>query len=167
MNLLILKRASILSAILGAIVAAIGIIPFFVGYIFFLVLPFLAAPIVIIYMKKHNQIGRLDMEKSAFLGAIIGLFTSSAFFVVLIPAVLILRFLGNITHLWNYYAYGLDTLITFQTLWLFVIIAVMVVGILALTNSVSAMGTYYIFNQIEKLPEGADEPIDIVVDDGI
>ena len=43
----------------------------------------------------------------------------------------------------------------------------MVVGILALTNSVSAMGTYYIFNQIEKLPEGADEPIDIVVDDGI
>ena len=118
-------------------------------------------------MKKQNEIGRLDMEKSAFLGATIGIASSLAFFTILIPSVLILRFLGNITKLWNYYAFALDSLITFQTLWLFVIIGVMVIGILALTNSVTAMGTYYIFNQIEKLPEGADEPIDIIIDDGI
>ena len=167
MNLLILKRASIISAILGLGIALIALIPFFANLIFFLVLPFLASPAVILYMKKQNQIGRLDMEKSAFLGGIIGLATSSAFFVLLIPSVLFLHFLGNVTKLWNYYAFGLDSLLTFETLWLFIIIGVMVVLILALTNSVTAMGTYYILNQIEKLPEGADEPIDIVIDDGI
>ncbi|MBR1977610.1 hypothetical protein IKA15_04955 [bacterium] len=166
MNLLILKRAGILSAILGVIIALCGLLPFLIVYTV-LTLSFLAAPIVIIYMKKKKLMGWLDMQQSAIFGAYSGIATSLAFFVVFIPSVLILYFIGNITHLWNYYTYGLQYFITFRSLWLFVIIAIMVVGILALTNAVTSMGVNYIYNQIDKIPEGSNEPIDITIDDGV
>jgi hypothetical protein len=43
----------------------------------------------------------------------------------------------------------------------------MVIGILALTNAVTSMGVNYVYNQIDKIPEGSNEPIDITIDDGV
>ena len=83
MNLLILKRAGILSAILGVIIAICGLLPFLIVYTV-LALSFLAAPIVIIYMKKKKLMGWLDMQQSAIFGAYSGIATSIAFFIMFI-----------------------------------------------------------------------------------
>lgn len=161
MNILILKKAAILALILGAGVAIVALIPFFIIYIV-LFMSFFTAPTVMIYMKKNNLLGILDMQQSAFLGGAIGFASTLGFFVVFTPLVLIVHLIFK-----NYYTYGLQYFITFSALWLFVIILFMVAGLLGLTNAVGAMGTNYIYNQIEKLPEGADEHVDIKIDEDV
>ena len=161
MNILILKRAASLSLILGAITAIIALVPFFIMYVV-LFLSFLCAPAVIIYMKKKNLLGILDMQQSAVFGGAVGFVTSVGFFAVFIPAVLVIHSIFK-----NYYAYGLQYFITFNALWLFIIILITLAGLLALTNAVTAMGVNAVYMQFEKVPEGVDEPVDITIDEGI
>ncbi len=161
MNILILRKAMIISAILGLAVAIIGLVPFLIIYIV-LFLSFFVAPLVIVYMKSKNLLGILDMQQSAFFGAVSGFSASIAFFVLFVPGVLFLRLLFK-----QYYTYAIQYFVSFQTLWLFLIILAILAGILALTNSVTAMGVNYIYTQIEKLPEDADAPVDIRVDEGV
>lgn len=161
MNVLILKRACIFSLILGVVTAIVGLLPFLIVYVV-LFLSFFCAPAVIMYMKKNNMLGILDMQQSAFLGAVIGFATTAGFFAVFAPLVLLIHSIFK-----NYYAYGLQYFITFQALWLFIIILAMLAGLLALTNAVSAMCVNYVYGQIEKLPDGLDEPVDIMIDEEV
>ena len=161
MNILILKRATILAALLGVVAALIGAIPFFIIYVL-LFLSFLASPTVIIFMKKKNLLGVLDAQQSAILGGAIGLACSVGFFVVFVPVVCLLHFIFS-----AYYSYGIQYFVQFQALWLFVIILAMLAGILALTNSVSAMAVNYVYAQFEKVPDDAQMPVDITIDEGI
>lgn len=159
MDITILKKAAILSLILGAATAVIALIPFFIMYVV-LFLSFFTAPAVIIYMKKFNMLGVLDSQQAAILGGGIGFATSLGFFVVFAPAVLLIHLIFK-----SYYSYGLQYFIQFNALWLFIIILIMVAAILALTNAVTAMGTVAVYNQIEKLPEDTSGHIDIKIDD--
>lgn len=161
MNVLILKRATVLAALLGIVVAAVGLVPFFIIYVV-LFLSFFASPAVFIFMKKKKLIGVLDVQQSAFLGGAIGLACSVGFFAVFVPAVWLIHAIFK-----SYYSYGIEYFIQFQALWLFIIILAMLAGILALTNAVSAMATNYIYTQIEKVPDEAKNPIDIKIDGGV
>ena len=161
MNILILKRATILAAFLGIIVALVGLIPFFIIYVVFF-LSFFASPVVLIFMKRKHLLGVLDMQQSALLGSAIGLACSAGFFAVFIPAVLLIHLVFK-----GYYAYALPEFITFQSLWLFIIVLAMLAAILAASNSVSAMAVNYVYSQIEKVPEDAQTPVDIRVDGGV
>ncbi len=161
MNVLILKRATILAAFLGAIVAVVGLIPFFIIYVV-LFLSFFASPAVLIFMKKKFLLGVLDMQQSALLGSAIGFACSVGFFVVFVPAICLIHLIFK-----NYYSYGIQYFVQFQALWLFIIILAMLAAILALTNSVSAMAVNYVYSQIEKVPEDAKMPVDITIDEGV
>ena len=79
MNQVVVKRAAIFSLILGAILGLIALFPSVIGFSLFAV-SFLAAIIVILYMKKNEKhLGIIDNEQGAILGGIIGFFSGVGF----------------------------------------------------------------------------------------
>ena len=160
MNQLIVKRASIFSLILGAILGLIALFPSIIGFALFIV-GFLASIIVILYMKKNEKhLGIIDNEQGAILGGIIGFFTGVGFFFFFSPMVCILRLIFKE----KYYSYAIPDIVT-EAFWLFVIIVIMVSVIFALTNSATGMATAFMLNKIEEKPKDYDAPLDIKIED--
>ena len=160
MNQLIVKRASIFSLILGAILGLIALFPSIIGFALFTV-GFLASIIVILYMKKNEKhLGIIDNEQGAILGGIIGFFTGIGFFASFSPMVCILRLIFKE----KYYSYAIPDIVT-EAFWLFVIIVIMVSVIFALTNSATGMATAFMLNKIEEKPKDYDAPLDIKIED--
>ncbi len=160
MNQLIVKRASIFSLILGAILGLIALFPSIIGFALFIV-GFLASIIVILYMKKNEKhLGIIDNEQGAILGGIIGFFTGVGFFASFSPMVCILRLIFKE----KYYSYAIPDIVT-EAFWLFVIIVIMVSVIFALTNSATGMATAFMLNKIEEKPKDYDAPLDIKIED--
>lgn len=158
MNQLIIKRASIFSLILGAIIGLIALIPTLIALCMFVVLPFLASIIVILFMKKNDKhLGILTNEQGAILGGIIGFCATLGHFLTFSCMVCILRMIFR-----NYYAYTIPDMLN-QALWLFFVVVFMVALIYAMTNAVSAMGLTWVLNFVEKKPENSDAPLDIEI----
>ncbi len=160
MNQVVVKRAAIFSLILGAILGLIALFPSVIGFSLFAV-SFLAAIIVILYMKKNEKhLGIIDNEQGAILGGIIGFFSGVGFFAAFSPMVCILRLIFKE----RYYSYAIPDIIT-EAFWLFVVIVLMVSIIFALTNSAVGMGVAFMLNKIEDKPENYDAPLDIKIED--
>ena len=160
MNQVVVKRAAIFSLILGAILGLIALFPSVIGFSLFAV-SFLAAIIVILYMKKNEKhLGIIDNEQGAILGGIIGFFSGVGFFAAFSPMVCILRLIFKE----RYYSYAIPDIIT-EAFWLFVVIVLMVSIIFALTNSAVGMGVAFMLNKIEDKPENYDTPLDIKIED--
>ena len=160
MNQVVVKRAAIFSLILGAILGLIALFPSVIGFSLFAV-SFLAAIIVILYMKKNEKhLGIIDNEQGAILGGIIGFFSGVGFFAAFSPMVCILRLIFKE----RYYSYAIPDIIT-EAFWLFVVIVLMVSIIFALTNSAVGMGVAFMLNKIEDKPENYDATLDIKIED--
>lgn len=157
MNILIVKKAAFYSIITGVVLALVGTVSFFAGLVFF-ALGLLSAPAVIFFMKSKNEIGFLENEQGAALGAVIGFFAALAFFVIFTPAVLIIHAIKP-----SYYSYGLPYMVTFDTFWLFIVIVVTIGILCALTNATTGMGAIFLLSQFEKKPDDIEE-IDINIE---
>ncbi len=159
MNLLIIKRTIIFSLILGAMLGIVGLLPFLIGYVLFILL-FFSSVIVILYMKKNDKyLGIIDTQQGAILGSIIGFFSTVGFFLAFSPMVCIIKLIFK-----NYYSYAIPDAFS-MGLWLFAIIVFMVSIIFSMVNSVSAMGLAFILSYFEKKPEEYDAPLDIKIED--
>lgn len=159
MNILIAKRASLFSLILGALIGLISLVPMVIGLSLF-TLAFLCSPIVILYMKKNEKyLGIITNEQGAILGAIIGFCAAAGFFASFSPLVCVLHFIFK-----SYYAYAIPDMFS-MGLWLFFVILIMVGIIFAMTNSVSAMGISWLLGHTEKKPENYDAPLNIEIED--
>lgn len=75
---LLLKQMGMLSSVLGLVLGVITIIPFICNFSFFALIV-LSAPIILVYMKKLDMIGILDIRQGAMYGAIIGFISFVAF----------------------------------------------------------------------------------------
>ncbi len=157
MNILIAKKAAIYSLILGAVLAVFGLLGFLIGLVAF-VLSLLAAPSVILALKLRNEIGFLDNQQGALLGAMCGATATLAFFALFSPLVLIIHKINE-----GYYSYGLPYLFTFDSLWLLIVIIIMIALLLALTNATTGMGAVFAISQFEKKPEDLEQ-IDISIE---
>ena len=101
MNPLLIRQISILSAILGGILGVVTLIPFINGFSFFVLLVAVSA-IVMVYMKKNDLIGIIDVREGAIFGAIIGFVSFVAFSVVFVPLVSLIGLIFK-----NYHTYGI------------------------------------------------------------
>jgi hypothetical protein len=142
MNPLIVKQTAILSAILGAILGILTLIPFVRGFSFLFLLIGVAA-LVIIYMKKNDLIGIIDVKEGAILGAIIGFVSFIAFSVVFIPLVALIGLIFK-----GYYTFGVLAML--QTgfggvLVLIMLIIFLALVISALLNAFSGLVTAYMY----------------------
>lgn len=89
MNLIILKQLAILSAIAGAALGLVTLIPY-VGYISFLVAFVFLSAFMISYLKQNDLIGIINVQEGAIYGAVIGIVSFAAFLIILAPLAAIL-----------------------------------------------------------------------------
>lgn len=159
MNLMIIKQTSILSAILGGIFGVLTLIPF-VRNFSFLILILCISAVVIIYMKKNNLIGIIDIQEGAILGALIGFVSFIAFSIVFVPLVALLGLIFK-----NYYTYGITYLLRVSGFFVLVML-VLFLGILsALMNSFAGLTTAYIYEILSGVKKEQNENIDIEIEE--
>ncbi len=157
MNTLIAKKAAIYALILGAILALVGIVGFLIGLVAF-ALGLLCAPAVMFFMKARNEIGFLENQQGAALGAMIGFCSAVAYFAIFTPLVLIIHLIMP-----SYYSYGLPYIVSFDTFWLFLVIVITIGILTALTNATTGMGAVFLLSQFDKKPDDIEE-IDIHIE---
>ena len=151
---LLLKQMGMLSSVLGLVLGVITIIPFICNFSFFALIV-LSAPIILVYMKKLDMIGILDIRQSAMYGAIIGFISFVAFSVSFVPLATIIGFIYK-------GSYYLGVSLLFRTGFFVLIMMVFFVALLAaLMNAFSGLVTIYVYNQLEQKPEVSKTDINI------
>jgi len=159
MNLQIVKQTAILSAILGAILGVLTLIPFVRNFSFMLLILAIAA-VVIVYMKKNDLIGIIDVKEGAILGAIIGFISFIAFSIVFVPLVAIVGAIFK-----GYYTFGITYMLRISGLF----VLIMLVGFLgllsALMNAFAGLVTAYVYEVLSgvKKEEKQNENIDFEI----
>lgn len=160
MNPLLVKQTAILSAILGGILGVLTLIPFIRNFSF-LLLVLCASAIVIIYMKKNDLIGIIDVKEGAILGAIIGFVSFIAFSVVFVPLVALVGLIFK-----NYYTFGIIFML--KSGFFVLIMLVIFLGILsALMNAFAGLVTAYAYEVLSgvKKEDKKEENIDFEIKD--
>ena len=151
---LLLKQMGMLSSVLGLVLGVITIIPFICNFSFFALIV-LSAPIILVYMKKLDMIGILDIRQGAMYGAIIGFISFVAFSVSFVPLATIIGFIYK-------GSYYLGVSLLFRTGFFVLIMMVFFVALLAaLINAFSGLVTIYVYNQLEQKPEESKTDINI------
>lgn len=151
---LLLKQMGMLSSVLGLVLGVITIIPFICNFSFFALIV-LSAPIILVYLKKLDMIGILDIRQGAMYGAIIGFISFVAFSVSFVPLATIIGFIYK-------GSYYLGVSLLFRTGFFVLIMMVFFVALLAaLMNAFSGLVTIYVYNQLEQKPEESKTDINI------
>ena len=159
MNELIIKRASIFSLLLGALIGLVALIPSLILMCLF-VLSCLSSIIIIAYMKKNEKyLGIIDNQQGAILGGIVGFFATVGFFASFSPMVTIIHLIFK-----KYYSYAIPDMLH-SAPWLFFIVVIMVAAMFAVMNAVSGMGIAFVLNKIEEKPKDYDARLDIKIED--
>lgn len=159
MNPQIIKQTTILSAILGGILGILTLIPFVRNFSFMLLILCIAA-VVIVYMKKNDLIGIIDVKEGAILGAIIGFVSFIAFSIVFVPLVALVGLIFK-----GYYTYGIIYMLRVSGFF----VLVMLVGFLgllsALMNAFAGLVTAYVYEVLTgiKKEEKQNENIDFEI----
>lgn len=159
MNPIIIKQATILSVILGGALGILTLIPF-VGGISFLLLILAVSAVVIVYMKKNDLIGIIDVREGAIIGALTGFVSFIAFSAVFIP---IIALIGLIFP--NYYNYGITYMIKISGFFVLILIVIFLGILSALMNAFSGLVTAYIYEILTgiKKEEKEEENIDFEI----
>lgn len=139
MNQLIVKQTAILSAILGAILGVLTLIPF-VGSFSFMTLILCISAVVIVYMKKNELIGILDVREGAILGAIIGFISFITFSIAFIPIAAILGLIFK-----SYYFGWLTILLKASGFFVLIMLVIFIAILSALMNAFAGLVTVYIY----------------------
>lgn len=162
MNPLLVKQTAILSAILGGILGVLTLIPFVQGFSFLFLFIGVAA-LVIVYMKKNDLIGIIDVKEGMALGGIIGFASFVTFAAIFIPLDLLLgAFLGLFKIPYN--TYGLNIFI--QSGFFVLIVLILFLAMLnALMNAFSGLVTIYMYEVLTgvKKEEKQEENVDFEI----
>ena len=159
MNPQIIKQTTILSAILGGILGILTLIPFVRNFSFLLLILCISA-VIIVYMKKNDLIGIIDVKEGAILGAIIGFVSFIAFSIVFIPLVALVGLIFK-----GYYTYGITYMLRISGFF----VLIMLVGFLgllsALMNAFAGLVTAYVYEVLTgiKKEEKQNENIDFEI----
>lgn len=156
MNLLLLKQISIYSAIAGAALAVVSLIPYINIFSATFLLLFLGAA-VLVYMKQQNKIGIFDIKEGAIFGAVVGFVSFVAFAVVYVPIDMILSFLPFHNSFLVYFFNSFGSVIVLFMLVIFI-------GLLsALMNGFAGLCTSYIYEVISGIKKQENETIDFEI----
>lgn len=157
MNKLLIKQTAILSAILGGALGIVTLIPFLNGFSFFILIVAVAA-IVIVYMKRNEQIGIIDIREGALLGAITGFVSFVAFSIVYIPLVSIIGLIFK-----SYYTYGILYLLKASGFFVLIMLDLFLAMLSAMMNSFTGLITAYVYEFLSGMKKEANESIDFEI----
>lgn len=149
MNGILLKQISILSAIVGAILGVITIIPLLGSFSFLFIIALMGAGLIV-YMKKMSLIGFLEPNDGAIFGGIAGFISFLGFSVTFLPLCTIIGVFAK----FSFYA-GIKSLVLgfISMPFLLIVFVVLTALMSALMNAFSGMVAAYIYTQIETKPD--------------
>lgn len=159
MNPLLVKQTAILSAILGGILGVLTLIPFVRNFSFMLLIVCISA-VIIVYMKKNDLIGIIDVKEGAVLGAIIGFVSFIAFSIVFVP---IAAIIGSIFK--GYYLGWLAMLLKASGFFVLIMLVVFLGLLSALMNAFAGLVTAYMYEVLSgvKKAEKEQEQVDFEI----
>lgn len=157
MNALLVKQTAILSAILGGIIGVITLIPFVRNFSFMLLILCVSA-VVIVYMKKHDLIGIIDIKEGAILGAVIGFVSFIAFSIVFIPLVAIVGLIFK-----GYYTFGITYMLRVSGFFVLVMLVTFLGILSALMNAFAGLTTAYVYELLSGIKKEENENIDFEI----
>lgn len=152
MNLLLLKQLSILGLLVGAIVGLVATIPF-LFWICILIAMFWISAFVLIYLKKQELIGIINVREGSIFGALIGFVAFIAFSLTFIPITTVLGLIFK--------SYSLDVLGFFMNdFGSFIVLILLIIstaGLAALFNGFTGLITAYVFELISGIKKEGNE----------
>ena len=159
MNILLLKQVALFSALIGGAIGVITLIPF-VGTLSFLTLILFLSAIIIVYLKKHDLIGIIDMKEGAILGAVIGFASFVAFFIMFTPLSILIVFIAK-----TYYVGHLLRIFfeNFGGFFVMIMLLFFLALISALMNAFSGLTTAYVYELLSGLKKAENENIDFEI----
>lgn len=153
MNLLILKQLAILSAFAGAILGFITVIPYVSALSFFTLILFLSA-FILVYLKKNDLIGIINIKEGCLFGALIGFVSFIAFAIVFTPISMLLGWLIP-SYTQGFMRFFLTGGIGSTVVMLMLI--VFMAGISALFNGFTGLITAYVYELITGMKKENNE----------
>lgn len=158
MNPILLKQTAILSSILGGILGVLTLIPFIRNFSFMLLILCISA-VIIVYMKRNELLGIIDVREGAILGAIIGFVSFIAFSVVFIPLVALVGLIFK-----GYYTFGITYMLRISGFFVLVILVIFLGLLSALTNAFAGLVTAYIYEMLSGVKkEDQEEHVDFEI----
>lgn len=157
MNPLLLKQTALLSAILGAIIGVLTLIPF-VRNFSFLILILCISAVILVYMKKNDLIGIIDAKEGAILGAVIGFVSFVAFSIVFIPLVSLVGLIFK-----NYYTYGITLLLKASGFFVMILLVGFLGVLSALMNAFAGLATAYVYEILSGVKKEDKENVDFEI----
>ncbi len=159
MNILLLKQVALFSALIGGAIGVITLIPF-IGTLSFLTLILFLSAIIIVYLKKHDLIGIIDMKEGAILGAVIGFASFITFFIVFAPLSILIGFIAK-----GYYVGHLLRIFfeNFGGFFVMIMLLFFLALISALMNAFSGLTTAYVYELLSGLKKAENENIDFEI----
>ncbi len=151
---ILFKQTAVLSGLLGLVLGVLTVIPFICNLSFF-ALFILAAPIIMVYMKRMQMMGILDIKQGAMYGAVIGFLSFIGFSISFIP-------LAGIIGLIYKGSFYLGISLLLRSGFFVMITLIFFVALLsAIMNSFSGLVTMYVYSQLETKPEESQTDIEI------
>ena len=157
MNTILVKQTAILSAILGGIIAILTLIPFVRNFSFMVLILFISA-VVLVYMKKNDLIGVIDLREGAILGGIIGFVSFIAFSVVFIPLVSLVGAIFKGTY--DAYLFSMFRMLGF---FVTVMLTIFLAVLSALMNSFAGLTTAYVYEILSGMKKEDNENIEFEI----
>ena len=159
MNILLLKQIALFSALVGGVIGIITLIPF-IGTLAFLTLRLFLSAIIIVYLKKNNLVGNIDLKEGAIIGAVIGFASFIAFAIVFMPISAIIGLIFK-----SYYVGHLLTMFitNFGGFFVMIMLLIFIAIISALMNAFSGVVTAYIYELLSGLKKAENENIDFEI----
>ncbi len=157
MNTLLVKQTAILSAILGGILGVLTLIPFVRNFSFMILILFVSA-VVLVYMKKNDLIGVIDVKEGAILGGLIGFVSFIAFSVVFIPLVTIVGLVFK-----GYYTYGISYMLKVSGFFVLILLVLFLAVLSALMNAFAGLATAYFYEVLSGMKKEDNENVDFEI----
>ena len=148
-NINLIRQMSIFSALIGAIVGVIALIPI-IGNLIFTLFYIALSAILIVYLKRNNILGELTIKEGGILGAIIGTTATTAFLIIHIPLASLIQFIFNNGWIGQIIIACFSSFLAFFCL---IFMLVFVIMLAALMNGFSGAATVYVYDVISKLKQ--------------
>jgi len=158
MNMILLKQVCILSALCGAILGILSLIPY-INFFTFTALLLCLSAVILVYMKKNNRIGILDLREGAIFGGVIGFVSFLAFSAVYIPlnTLIGLVFKSSNNFVKYFFENGFGGIIVLGMLIIFIAM------LSALMNGFAGLSTAYVYEVLTGMKKESNESVNFEI----
>ena len=157
MNLLLLKQLAFISAFAGALLGLLATVSYPTFLISILVVMFWLSAFVIVYMKKNDLIGIINVREGCIIGSVIGFVSFCGFSLIFAPISMLIGWI------FPSYTLGLLRFFTgsFGSIVVMIFLLLFIAGIGALFNGFTGLVTAYVYELVTGIKKDNDANVSV------